>query len=102
MIELREYEGGLTAPVAICDACGEVITDGKMALYVWDQVGGPLQTVHKGKCDRAMEGSDVKGGKRFSIELDCLPVQLGRNLGLKTVEDWKAAMEHADAMQMLG
>jgi hypothetical protein len=97
VIELSEIDG-LTAPVAVCDACRKRIEDGAKALYVWDEVGGPIVTVHKGPCARSLHGDDPRGGKRYSLTLDLLPVYLGANLGLRSREAWSEVFQKADLL----
>lgn len=79
-------------PVIICDHCGEEITDGLNASYVWRRgVNEPSDTlaevffVHNTfECHRGWERShpEKPGEIHLSMNLDVLPHYLGNNLNI--------------------
>ncbi len=50
--EMKIYENGLAGLAAICDTCGEQITE--HGYVVWNETGGSIiewRVIHKGRCD---------------------------------------------------
>ena len=93
---IRVIQDGLhDVPVILCDHCGLTIERATDALYHWrgdlpsDFAGAPVYYTHK-KCGAAFE--DCNPGDWGAVDLDCLPIFLGNNLGM----NWKLARRKAD------
>jgi hypothetical protein len=72
---------GRDCPVVACDHCGRPIVDATRGNYQWRPLGdGALFYTHKGCC-RAFEAA--RGGHWCAVDLECLPVYLANNLGVK-------------------
>jgi hypothetical protein len=82
---------GCTRVVALCDRCGEEITNGRMAIYQWHpedtepDAAGFFEVLHKGRC------AGPRPDGTLWCEMDLLPVYLAANMGV----DLEAAMERA-------
>jgi hypothetical protein len=96
------YHEGQFCPVVVCDHCGEVISNAREGNYQWqaslssEVPPAPIYFTHK-HCCRAFEAA--RGGRALwmSIELQCLPIYLERNLKL----DWKKANGLVDLIASL-
>ena len=92
----------LACPVVICDFCAKEIETATDGNYEWqvDEHGKPatgqILFTHK-KCCLPFE--DANGGRNqwFTIDLDCLPLQLTNNLKIDT----KNAEKKAEVMQSM-
>lgn len=95
MIEWRRAEHGW-APLARCDYCGELITDGKAAI-LWDfhdeRTTTNLKLAHKGRCDPGTPGTDARRSEASGWDdFDEWIVNLARNSGV----DLEKAMKRSD------
>jgi len=99
-IVVKKYEFDreeLTCPVAICDVCGEIITDGREGMYMWqkeqvhESTGAEIIVVHKGDCSRqyAHHLNDPLYELLGDEELINIAPFLGNNLDV----DWEKAKE---------
>ncbi len=71
----------LSCPVIECDHCGKVIE--KSGNYEWQPDGdGTIYFTHKGCC-RAFENEHGGRSAWWCTEIDCLPVYLLNNLGIR-------------------
>jgi hypothetical protein len=87
------------APMLICDGCGEVIRDYHLACVMWDDKLKNGQTVRpKIVCKARMNGCYTKGEYLGfeSMELGDFIINLCRNLGMRTKEDFCEAFDFAE------
>lgn len=89
----------VSAPVVVCDHCGQIIADAKEGNYMWlpdeEATGASLSFTHKECCG---EFELAHPNVHFSaIGLECLTVYLAHNLNL----DLQHAEECAKRMQLL-
>jgi hypothetical protein len=81
-IEIRKVNtetGPQSAPVVVCDQCGEVIINADMALYQWKDIDGhifdgSLVFLHKGKCNNDWDETHNDIGSWSNIELRYFPI----------------------------
>src|SRR6266478_735981 len=88
MIQIKR-RGNLVGPVAVCDHCGEEITDPANAGVVWqetldarDKALGTFYFVHYDCDDEFMRSRGEKGKAWSSVELDQWLVYLTNNVKL--------------------
>ena len=90
---LRQAQG-LTLPTLVCESCGDVIKDYKMAWVMWPELlkegatAKPTVLCKKNGCNskRPYDGYP-------SMELRDYLINLCRNTGMKTEEDFREAFE---------
>jgi hypothetical protein len=88
--------------VVVCDLCGKEITDARDGNCQWPMEaaerpgGAAVFFTHKGCCHAFEEKN--RGPLWGAIELECLPIYLGNNLGL----DWPQAKRRVALFDSLG
>lgn len=94
----------MTAPMLVCESCGETITDFGWAWVVWDDV-----KLSEGKSVRPVvvckkNGCNVKPPfvGYASMEMQEYLVNLCRNTGLKTEEQFREAFEFVELADQVG
>jgi hypothetical protein len=86
------HDRGVDRPAGICDLCGAEISDARDGNYQWQVDGqggwrdGEIYFTHK-RCCEAFEERHGGCSVCYAMEVDCLPICLGRNLRLK----WREA-----------
>jgi hypothetical protein len=89
-------KGPVTAPVVLCDHCGEQIEEATDGNYQWrPEDGKTVYFTHK-PCCRAFE--HTRGGAWCAMELDVLPLYLSNNLKI----DRKRAEHRARLFALIG
>lgn len=88
-ILLQETESG-TAPVIMCDSCGERIKDYGMAWVMWKEpakLHKPLILCKQNRCNAKPEYLDFA-----SMELRDFLINLCRNVGMESKKDFQEAL----------
>ena len=92
-------KNGISAPIVLCDVCGEVITKAIDGNYEWvpreepskRHIPVPVCFTHK-RCSNEFERQHApQGGVSCNHELLYFPLYLGNNLEL----DWEMAKRYA-------
>jgi hypothetical protein len=92
-IVLRQYDDE-TAPVIVCELCGEVVRDYRLAWAMWPSLLAQGQTVKPVFLCKANQCVSKPPYRDFaSMELGSYLIDLCRNMGMKSVADFREALE---------
>ena len=101
-IVLQGQENGDTAPLIVCESCGERIQDVQLAWVMWrnlqqpDQSTKPAILCKKNHCNAKPEYADFA-----SMELRDFLIDLCRNVGMRQEKDFHEALEMAHLADQL-
>jgi hypothetical protein len=95
-IVLQHFADDITAPLILCESCGERVKDYKLAWVMWPSLLAPGQTV-KPIFACKTNGCNSKSPYRdfASMELGEYLINLCRNAGMKSEGEFREALELA-------